>query len=104
MVVGLCVAVIDEGEPEFEGVDLCAWRTILKQFLKRVRKRPGILVVAIDVDSLRQRQLYAGGRLKRREAGALKTPRQALLAIGATNVRDPCIVGEKAQGFREARR
>src|SRR6185436_9798847 len=81
LVVGFSIAVIDECEPEFEGINLCAWRAILQQIIKCLLETCCIFPIAIDVDAFTQRKLDARSWLKRRETRPLKIFGQALFAI-----------------------
>jgi hypothetical protein len=103
MIVGLCVAVVNKGKPELEGVDVGARRPALLQPRERLAQRRSVLAVAVGVDPFPDVQLDAGGRLEWLEARALKAARQALLAVGAGDIGDPLIVCEEAERLREAR-
>src|SRR6185369_4959151 len=99
MIVRLCVAVIDKGQPDLERVNLSARCPILKPSLKTAGQGPRVFVVALYVDPLAQRHFNSGGRLKRRPAGALKTPGQTLFTIWTSYISDPLIVSKKAHRF-----
>ena len=104
LIVGLGVAMIDEAEPKLEGIDLRARSAVLKQLRERSRDRAGVFAITLHVDAVAQRQLDAGGGLKRREARALKSFVQTLLAVRAGNIGDPLVVREETQRLRETRR
>src|SRR6185503_19276822 len=96
--------MIDEGEPEFEGVNLRARRAALQEIIQRAFETARILAIAVLVNTSSQRQLDSGRRLKRSELCSLEITRQTLLAVITGNVGHPLIIGEEAKCLRKARR
>src|SRR2546422_973289 len=64
LVVSFGIAMVDEGEPKFEGVDLCAGRLACKQLLERSGEGRGLLAAAVHVDTMAQREFNPRSRLK----------------------------------------
>ena len=78
LVVGFSIAVIDECQPKFEGINLGAWRAILQQIIKCLLETCCIFPLQSTSMPLPS-ESDACSWLKRRETRPLKIFGQALL-------------------------